>query len=57
MKNLMIRLSVLTIAISGFAASTVVSHADSKKSIKPVFIGTITPAPMCTPGVCTSGLH
>ncbi len=58
MKSLIVRLSVLAITTTGFAASTVVSHASAKKDvIKPVSIGLTTPVPMCTPGVCTGGLH
>ena len=50
MKNLFVRLSVLTIALSGFAASTVVSKAAPKKNeIKPVVIGGVCPTPMCMP--------
>ncbi len=59
MKSLIVRLSVLAIATTGFAASTIASQPASKKHIvKPVIVGTICPAPMCPyhdPNFC--GLH
>lgn len=44
------RLSVVVLAATGFAASTVVSYAATKNhEIKPVVVGPCTPCPMCKP--------
>jgi len=50
MKSFFVRLSVLALALSGFAASTVASKAaPSKNEIKPVLIGGVGSTPMCMP--------
>ena len=50
MKSFSIRLSVLALALAGFAASTVASRAASHRAATPtvVAMGT-TPAAMCMP--------
>lgn len=49
MKSLIVRLSVLALATTGFAASTVSSKAvDPKHEVKPVVIAG-TPVGMCMP--------
>ena len=50
MKSLSARLSVVVLALAGFAASTVVSKAAPRKDqIKPVVVGTVGCPPMCMP--------
>ncbi len=59
MKSLIVRLSVLTLATTGFAASTVVSQTATKTDvIRPVVLGTVSPSPMCPMGDPTHcGMH
>jgi hypothetical protein len=50
MKSFAARLSVVVLAASGFAASTIVSYASTNKhEIKPVVFGPTSPCPMCLP--------
>lgn len=56
MKSLFVRLSVLTLAATGFAASTVISQAASKNhEIKPVVVGGVC-TPICNPNKSTCGI-
>ena len=49
MKSTLVRLSVIALSLTGFAASTVASSAAPKKhEIKPIVIGGNCP-PMCLP--------
>ena len=48
MKSLIVRLSVVTLAVAGFAASTVVSHAAPQNKVKSAVVGNI-PTPCCLP--------
>ncbi len=59
MKSSIVRLAVLTITTTGFAASTLATQTASKSDvIRPVVVGTIAPAPMCPMGDPTHcGLH
>lgn len=59
MKNTIVRLSVLALVATGFAASTVSSQTSKKQgTIKPVVIATTVPAPVCPMGDPTHcGLH
>ena len=50
MKTTIVRLSVLALAFTGFAASSVVSHArKSAPVVTPVVVATIYSAPLCAP--------
>ncbi len=50
MKSIAARFAVIVLATTGFAASTIVSYASTKKhEVKPVVVGTCSPAPMCPP--------
>lgn len=50
MKSFTARLSVVALALTGFAASTVVSYASTKKhEVKPPVFGPTSPCPMCKP--------
>ena len=50
MKSLSARLSVVVLALAGFAASTVVSKAAPRKDqIKPVVISGVGCPPLCMP--------
>ena len=56
MKQTIVRLSVLALALTGFAASTVASH--SHKSQQVALMGQQSPAPFCSyndPNFC--GMH
>ena len=50
MKNLMIRACVITLALTGFAASTFVSKAaPGKVQPRPIVVGTVGSPPLCMP--------
>ncbi len=49
MKSLSIRLSVLALSLTGFAASTIVSRAASHKNAPTVVAMGTTPVCMCMP--------
>ncbi len=50
MKSFAARLSVVVLAATGFAASTVVSVAATRKhEIKPIIVGNVGCPPMCMP--------
>lgn len=49
MKSFAARLAVVTLAVTGFAASTVVSMAAVNKHDFKVQIGVVGSAPMCSP--------
>ena len=60
MKSLIVRLSVVTLAVAGFAASTVVSQAAPQKhKVSSVVVGQ-SPTPCCLPWrdtrPCTDGM-
>ncbi len=57
MKQTIVRLSVLAIALTGFAASTVASHSQ-KQNKQIALMGQQTPVPFCSyndPNCC--GMH
>ena len=57
MKQTIVRLSVLAIALTGFAASTVASHSQ-KHNTQVALMGQQGPVPLCPyndPGCC--GMH
>ena len=57
MKTALVRASVLVLAFTGFAASSVVSHSQ-KASAKTPVVGSTAPVPMCLPGdPSCCGLH
>ena len=47
MKQTIVRLSVLALALSGFAASTVASHSQKNTTQVALFGGATTPTPFC----------
>ena len=49
MKSFSVRLSVLALALTGFAASTVTSKAASHNSMSPVVAMGTSPAALCPP--------
>lgn len=57
MKSLIVRVSVAALALTGFAASSVIAH-QSKVSTKPAVVADCSggPAPLCWPGKGTCGM-
>ena len=49
MKSFSVRLSILALALTGFAASTVASKAAPHRSVTPVVAMGTTPAALCPP--------
>ena len=49
MNTFFVRLSVLALAFTGFAASSVISHSQKDTVVAPVRVATISSAPLCAP--------